>query len=468
MNCSSAEAHFERFLDAELTAAQTTRMLDHVDRCATCSSVLEELRVVDALLLAPRQVELAPNFTFATMAEARALAPATPYRAPVGAYVVSYLAGAWMLVGAAFVFEPHTMHAVTAAALAIGRSIADAVGGLGSMVSRAIGHGVYDGRRVARRAAGARRDARGGIRCRAELCAARLGCPATFLMSPARTLGMLLAVLIACAPPAAWAHAHDGSVTTFFSDKTVDPDETIDGDLNVVFGNATVAGHVLGNVNVIGGSCRVLDSGTVDGDEHCAWNDATQALAPLVASSAGIDRLAEADRRLFVKLASSAIVVLVFLLFPLRMRLALDRVERHPGIAAAVGVATCLAIIPVALLLVMSIVGIPLILVEVAALFAGVWLGTGAIALLVGRRLCELVMPRSTPSPFVALVLGLVVVCAAEVVPHVGWAVTALVSLVGLGAAVLAFVRTLPGGRLTVGSAVSGRPIGGPPMTMAP
>lgn len=274
--------------------------------------------------------------------------------------------------------------------------------------------------------------------------------------------GLLL--LLGLAPQPAAAHAHDGSVTKFFSDAVVDPDETIDGDLNVVFGNATIAGHVTGNVNVIGGSCSVLDSGTVDGDEHCVWNEAAAALPSVAIASSGLDGFARTDRRLFVKLASSAIVVLMFLLFPVRMRLALDRVERHPGLAAAIGVAAFIAVVPVAILLILSLVGIPLIVLEVAALFAGVWLGTGAVALLVGRRLCELVLPRVTPSPFLALVLGLVVVSAAEIVPIVGWAVTALVWLVGMGAAVLAFIRSAGGG-FTFGPAIGARPpIGGPPM----
>ncbi len=289
-------------------------------------------------------------------------------------------------------------------------------------------------------------------------------------MIRAGLLGILVGLLAAFAPLPAFAHAHDGSVTKFFSDAVVDPDETIDGDLNVVFGNATIAGHVTGNVNVIGGSCSVLDTGTVDGDEHCVWNDAGSALTPLVAASSGFDGFARSDRRLFVKLASSAIVVLMFLLFPMRMRLALDRVERHPGLAAAVGVATFIAVVPVAILLILSLIGIPLIMLEVAALFAGVWLGTGAVALLVGRRLCELVLPQVTPSPLIALVLGLVVVSAAEIVPIVGWAVTALVWLVGIGAAVLAFVRSAGSGPpFAFSSPIGGRPpIGGPPMKTSP
>ncbi len=277
-------------------------------------------------------------------------------------------------------------------------------------------------------------------------------------------LGIIVGLLVGFMTLPASAHAHDGSVTKFFSDAYVDSDETIDGDLNVLFGNATVAGHVTGNVNVIGGSCSVLDTGSVDGEQHCVWNDAALALTPLVAASSAPDGFAQADRHLFVKLASSAIVVLIFLLFPVRMRLALDRVERHPGLAAAVGVAAFVAVVPVAILLLLSLIGIPLIVLEVAALFAGVWLGTGAIALLVGRRLCELVMPQSTPSPLVALVLGLVVVSAAEIVPIVGWAVTALVWLVGMGAAILAFIRATGSG-FAFSRPVGGRPpLGGPPM----
>jgi hypothetical protein len=61
--------------------------------------------------------------------------------------------------------------------------------------------------------------------------------------------------------------------------------------------------------------------------------------------------------------------------------------------------------------------------------------------MLIGRRLYELLRPHATPSPLGALALGLVVITAAETLPVVGWAVWALVILVGLGSALLAFVR---------------------------
>ncbi len=280
-------------------------------------------------------------------------------------------------------------------------------------------------------------------------------------MSGRRALALLVVLLAALclAPRPAEARSARGD-TELFHNVYVGPGEVVDGDLNVVFGDAQVAGLVRGDCNAIFGTCTTVDGGQILGQDTGVTNEPLRALVPwMVGKELGVGALADQDRRLVFKLAASAVVVLVFLLFPLRMRVALDRVERHPGLAAATGALAFVAVVPVAFLLAISIVGIPLIVLEIAGLFAGVWIGTGALALLVGRRLCELVLPRSTPSPLLALMLGLVVVCAAEIVPIVGWIVTALVWLVGLGAAILSFIRST-----SVDAVVQRAPIGGPPM----
>ena len=274
--------------------------------------------------------------------------------------------------------------------------------------------------------------------------------------------GLAVLTFAAIAPLAASATISDHDKTVFFHNVTIAPDEVVDGDLNVVFGDAHVAGHVRGDVNTLFGRCYVEEGAQIDGQANCVAADAARALAPWFVNSSAFDAFANQDKHLLVKFGASAIVLLVFLLFPVRMRLALDRVERHPGIAAFVGIVAVIAILPVAILLAITIVGIPLIALEVAALFVGIWLGTGAIALLVGRRLTELVLPSTTPSPLWALILGLVVVSAAETVPYVGWAVTALVWLVGLGASILAFLGTAPLETMRRAR------IGGPPMPTRP
>lgn len=109
MTCSWSEERFERFLDGNLGASERARLLTHVERCNACSGLLEELRVVDALLLAPRTVELPENFTFATMADVRAMPPPCPLRTPLAASLIAYVVAAWSLAGAAVLIAPNAV-----------------------------------------------------------------------------------------------------------------------------------------------------------------------------------------------------------------------------------------------------------------------------------------------------------------------------------------------------------------------
>ena len=95
-----------------------------------------------------------------------------------------------------------------------------------------------------------------------------------------------------------------------------------------------------------------------------------------------------------------------------------------------------------------------------------IFLGKAALALLVGRRLCELIKPATTPAPLVALIAGLVLVTAAELVPVIGVLVTVFVCLIGMGAAILAFTgEPFVGPGTAVPS--SRQPLSGPPMPAA-
>ena len=161
--------------------------------------------------------------------------------------------------------------------------------------------------------------------------------------------------------------------------------------------------------------------------------------APWVGS---LDEDFSAQNRAFFKMLGwDVVVVFAFLLFPMRVRVALDRVERHPGLSAAAGVIGVAGALPLAILLLLTVIGIPVIVLEFAMVLACLWIGWAAVALLIGRRLVELVRPHTTPSPLSALFTGLVVVTAAQLLPVVGWAVTALMVMVALGAALLTFVR---------------------------
>jgi anti-sigma factor RsiW len=141
MRCSASEARFEALLDGRLSAPQR-RLLDaHLDRCARCRGILEELRVIDALLLTPRRLEPAPNFTFKTMAEIRSMPPPKPMRPrfPLWMLFAFYLAASWTGIGAWLAFGRPDAHAVLAVGVGIAQHVAGAVAGIAHALSGGFG-----------------------------------------------------------------------------------------------------------------------------------------------------------------------------------------------------------------------------------------------------------------------------------------------------------------------------------------
>jgi len=130
VTCSWCEERFARLLDDELPAAERTRLLTHVDACDACRSLLEELRVVDALLLRPRAIEPGAAFTDATMSELRALPPPSPPRSRVPAYLTCYVVGAWCLIAAGFVLARHRMLTLGEALRDVAQTLLVALGGV--------------------------------------------------------------------------------------------------------------------------------------------------------------------------------------------------------------------------------------------------------------------------------------------------------------------------------------------------
>ncbi|MDP9025446.1 MAG: hypothetical protein M3N13_08740 [Candidatus Eremiobacteraeota bacterium] len=254
---------------------------------------------------------------------------------------------------------------------------------------------------------------------------------------------------------------------TYMGSVWVEPGQVVDGDLNVLFGNANIDGTVTGDVNVVGGSVLERPGSSVEGHANAIGGDVVQTLVPWAPSADS--SVANGDWRLTWRIAWDVVVLVFFLIFPLRTRLALDRLEQHPGLATAAGLFGWVAVIPLMVLLAVTIVLIPLIPLELVALVAGVFIGKAALSLLIGRRFYELLKPNATPSPVMALLIGLVLLTAAEMVPVIGILVSCMVGLVGLGAVILTFIRDQqpPFSGTFAGGTTARPPIGGPPMPVA-
>lgn len=105
MRCSSSRLLFEGSIDGTLAAQAQSALGVHLDCCSDCRGLLEELRVVDALLLHAGNPELPSNFTLQTMAAIAQLpAPRAAGPAILG-LMGAYLATTWLLIALALIFD---------------------------------------------------------------------------------------------------------------------------------------------------------------------------------------------------------------------------------------------------------------------------------------------------------------------------------------------------------------------------
>ncbi|MEO9169881.1 MAG: zf-HC2 domain-containing protein [Candidatus Baltobacteraceae bacterium] len=149
MRCSSFETLLDRFAEGTLPAPQMQRVRAHVERCDSCAALLTELRVVDALLATTSPAALAPNFTFALMAEVRSMRAPQLRSRSVWSGLAFYLVATWVVIcGSIAVFGARlsTIGTATEAArtsLAHGAgAIAGAAHALGPATPAVIGVGV--------------------------------------------------------------------------------------------------------------------------------------------------------------------------------------------------------------------------------------------------------------------------------------------------------------------------------------
>jgi predicted anti-sigma-YlaC factor YlaD len=141
MRCSTSERLFDCLLDGTLSALQRRRLDSHLDSCRRCTSVLEELRVIDALLLTPRTLEPAPNFTHKTMAEIRSMPPPKPHkpRLPVWGWLGIYLALSWTVIGVWIAYGRPDAHSALMLSLGFLGHVSTAFGDIGRAASLRIG-----------------------------------------------------------------------------------------------------------------------------------------------------------------------------------------------------------------------------------------------------------------------------------------------------------------------------------------
>ena len=277
-----------------------------------------------------------------------------------------------------------------------------------------------------------------------------------------------------------------GEVVRFGSDFTLNIGEAVE-ELAVILGDATIAGHVEGDIAVVFGDLSLAESAVIDGDLAVIGGATTvQSGARVEGDLAVIGGSLDAPPEFspsgeqFVLLAEVvqgkfapmlrwvtegllwgrlivpsipwawlpvAIVALIFLainfVFERPVRACAHVLADKPITTCLVGVLVALLAGPLSLILLISIVGLPVVPLLWLALFLAALFGRVGVTRWIGGQILAEDPPVDRLIAARSVGIGLGVLCIAYMVPVVGIATWMLVGVAGLGAAATTFFDVL-------------------------
>jgi hypothetical protein len=279
-----------------------------------------------------------------------------------------------------------------------------------------------------------------------------------------------------------------GGVFRMGKDLTVEVDEEIDGDIVALGGSVEIRGTVTGNAVAIGGDVEIFNTGIVEGDAVSVGGHVIRQGDAVVKGEKVSIAFLSGPRFRFPSLHAPFPFfltgfrapawaffarILKILLFIFVGIVTLSILPRHVGKvkekvkqdflkSGLVGLAAEILIIPIFILLIITIIGIPVaVLVEPLFIIAALILGYTAVCLFVGEKLQE----HTSLKPDTKIMILVIGVLAVELVPllarvlgffggpfsplgwivaFIGWMIGYVVITVGLGASILTRLGTRP------------------------
>lgn len=230
-------------------------------------------------------------------------------------------------------------------------------------------------------------------------------------------------------------------------DITIAAGEKVMGDVVALQGDVDIYGEVFGDVVALLGKVTLHPGSSVHGDvvslsgsvdlRPGAKISGNQVALGGVGKIISLPRVPNAlklnyGRTVFNIVVRVLLAVLIGLLFPMALTRIAAQAQSQLGPTLGVGVLTWLAVPPLAMIMALTIIGIPLTLILLLALLTAYCFGFAAISRLAGSRI--LVDPANSLG---ALALGALLLSVLLAVPLLGLVIRIALALVGAGAAVL-------------------------------
>src|SRR5579872_4579871 len=257
----------------------------------------------------------------------------------------------------------------------------------------------------------------------------------------------LLAVLCCWLAPAAASASSDSSddMVVFGGHQVVQAGQEVNGDLVVLGGSADVYGTVHGDAVAIGGRIYVAPQGVIDGSfvslggfidnestttphtrTHVPHHTIVPPVMPMPTEAPVTpDESSSGGGWTTFVLVDAVLVLLGFLLFPVKTREALGHLLENPLIAGVVGF--------------FSPIILPLVLILTAI---GYLIGKAALAEFLGTRLFEIARVQ-VPAPLASLLVGLVVLTVVSLFGWEGIVIYFCIAAIAFGTAFYGFGRAV-------------------------
>ena len=256
-----------------------------------------------------------------------------------------------------------------------------------------------------------------------------------------------------------------GNILALGCNVTVEKDGTVRGSIADFGGNVSISGTVQGSIATFGGNVLLADTAVVEGDIASMGGNyqispgaavrrgaATGPLSPPLPPTP--PRPLSPFNRMFnfgfdllggivTALAFAALGALVVIFAPNATRRVGDAVQAKPLNTVGVGCLTALLLPILAILLIITLIGIPVAFILGIVAWAAWIFGGIAIGLLAGEKILG-AFKVSNILPVVAVILGIIILMLLGQVPILGWLVSCILGLIGLGAVVLTRFGTRP------------------------
>jgi hypothetical protein len=265
-----------------------------------------------------------------------------------------------------------------------------------------------------------------------------------------------LLVLLALLGYTTAVHAEATSVVKINNDVTIEENMKV-RNVFVLRGQITISGTVEQNVVAIGGSIVLTRTAVVNGDVVTLGGiivmgkgaDVHGTLTEINSSniSAAISDLLSDDWEgwswlfaIFSVVVFFAILILALLivaLIPKPIQVIAETIKTNTFKVSLSGLLGLLLIVPIAVLLTISVIGIVLIPLEMILVVSAALLGFIAVSQLVGRRVLMLIK-RTGGGVIRQTFWGLITLWLIGWIPYVGWIIKVLAVVLGLGGVIMA------------------------------